>query len=116
MSAAHRVAIPLVMLLALGCGAFHEVQEVDTLYFGIVSDEEWRAFVDEVITPRFPGFTEIRAEGHWKGQREPTRIVQIIHPPRPTHDRHINEIIATYKQRFNQESVLLVRSRALAIF
>ena len=118
----NRVAISLALLLTFSCVALHEVQEIDTLYFGmnepggVVTDEEWAAFVAEVIQPRFDGFTEWRAEGRWKGEKEGTRIVQIVHPPRPSHDRAINEIIAAYKQRFRQEAVLLVRTRGLAIF
>ncbi|HXG58449.1 MAG TPA: DUF3574 domain-containing protein [Thermoanaerobaculia bacterium] len=118
-----RAAISLALLLTVSCAAFHEVQEIDTLYFGmnepaggVVTDDEWAAFVAEVITPRFDGFTEWRAEGRWKGEKEGTRIVQIVHPPRPSHDRAIHEIIAAYKQRFRQEAVLLVRTRGLAVF
>src|SRR5438093_13284508 len=48
----------------------------DVLYFGrnrpdggSVSDVEWQAFLDEVVTPRFPaGLTVVEAMGPWKGQ------------------------------------------------
>lgn len=114
-----RSAVVLVFFLA-ACGTLVEVQERDTLYFGtarpngVVSAAEWRAFVDEVITPRFPGFTEWAAEGHWKSDREATHVVEIIHPDRRANDEKVREIIAEYKRRFAQEAVLLVRGRALA--
>ena len=109
------------MLLFVACGVtLVEVQDRDTLYFGtarpngVVSEAEWRAFVDEVITPRFPGFTEWPAEGHWKTEREATHVVEILHLDRRENNAKVGEIIAEYKRRFHQESVLLVRDRALA--
>jgi len=34
-----------------------------------VSDAEWRAFLDEAVTPLFPaGLTVVEATGQWKGQ------------------------------------------------
>jgi len=115
-------AIALALLFA-ACGSFElrEVQNADTLYFGtnkpggVVSDAEWRAFVDEVITPRFPGFTEWVADGHWKREHEMTHVVQIVHPPRWSHDEAVHEIIATYKARFHQEAVLWVRGRVMIL-
>ena len=99
-----------------------EVQRCDTLYFGtaipgsaaVVSDAEWRAFVSEVITPRFPGFTEWNAEGHWKSEHEATHIVQIVHTSRFENERFVQEIIDAYKSRFHQEAVYWVRSDVLA--
>jgi hypothetical protein len=112
-------ALALIVLIA-ACAHLVEVQDRDTLYFGtarpngVVSEIEWRTFVDEVITPRFPGFTEWSAEGHWKSDREATHVVEIIHPDRRANDEKVHEIIAEYKRRFRQEAVLLVRDRALA--
>lgn len=101
-----------VVLLFVACAS---TQEIDTLYFGtnkpagVVTDREWRTFVNEVITPRFTGFTEWTATGHWRGEEEKTHVVQIAQPDRDRIVRIINE----YKLRFAQESVLWVRSRAL---
>ncbi|HET7712869.1 MAG TPA: DUF3574 domain-containing protein [Thermoanaerobaculia bacterium] len=108
------------VLLLVACVSFQEVQVVETLYFGTarpggtVSEGEWRTFVEEVITPRFPGFTELNAVGHWKGEREGTYVLQLAYPPRAEHERKVDEIIAAYKSRFQQEAVLRVTSRALA--
>ena len=112
-------ALALIVFLT-ACGHLVEVQDRDTLYFGtnrpngVISEVEWRNFVDQVITPRFPGFTEWDAQGHWKSEREFTHVVEIIHPDRSGNNAKIGEIIAEYKRRFQQEAVLLVRDRALA--
>ncbi|HEY2321478.1 MAG TPA: DUF3574 domain-containing protein [Thermoanaerobaculia bacterium] len=114
-----RSALVLVFVL-VACGHLVEVQDRDTLYFGtnrpngVISAVEWKTFVDQVITPRFPGFTEWDAQGHWKSDREFTHVVEIIHPDRTANDAKICEIIEEYKRRFQQEAVLLVRDRALA--
>jgi hypothetical protein len=116
-------ALVLCLLLMTACSSMQlvEVQQSDMLFFGTgraggapVSDEEWRVFVDEVISPRFPGFTDWMAEGHWKTERERTHIVQILHKRRGGEERKVAEIIAEYKRRFRQESVLWVRTEALA--
>jgi hypothetical protein len=96
-----------------------EVQDVDTLYFGtsrpggVVSDAEWKTFVDEVITPAYPGFTDWKAVGHWHGAEESTHIVQIAHLSRRGNDERIIRIINDYKRRFQQESVLWIRTPGL---
>lgn len=115
-----RLSAAAFVVFFVACSSLVEVQDRDTLYFGtvrpngVVSEVEWRAFVNDVITPRFDGFTEWPADGHWKGEHEATHVVEIIHPARRELDRKISEIIAEYKRRFAQEAVLLVRDRVLA--
>lgn len=81
---------------------------------GVVSDEEWNAFVADFVTPRYPqGLTIWRADGQWREKdgtlaREPVMIIEILHPISLEHDRAINEIAAEYKRRFHQEAVLRV--------
>lgn len=116
-----RRALPLLFVLAValsgGCTSFtvYERQECDTLYFGTqipaggsVSEAQWEQFLREEVTPRFPGFTHWEAHGEWKGTREETHVLQIIHPAGRTGD--VAAIAAAYKKRFAQESVLQVRS------
>ena len=58
------------------CEAGDTAMVRDVVYFGrnrpdggTVSDAEWEAYLDSVVTPRFPaGFTVLEAEGHWRGQ------------------------------------------------
>lgn len=81
---------------------------------GEVSEEEWRAFVRDEVTPRFPeGLTIWRAEGQWRGAdgaivREPVLIIEIVHPPELRIDRDIFQIAEAYKTRFKQEAVMRV--------
>lgn len=95
----------------------------DELYFGmrkrdaaLVTEAEWQAFVDSVVTPRFPpGLTVLSGAGQYqpKGQplvREPTRVLILIHPGGADAERHIREIAAIYCRRFDQESVMRVTS------
>ncbi len=96
-----------------------EVQDVDTLYFGTartggaVTDAEWKTFVDEIITPAYPGFTEWNATGHWRGAEEKTHVVQIAHLSRRRNDEQVLRIIKEYKRRFQQDSVFWIRGRGL---
>jgi hypothetical protein len=59
---------------ATPCESGDETLERTVLYFGrnvpggdTVRDEDWRRFVDSVVTPRFPkGLTVTDAAGHWR--------------------------------------------------
>jgi hypothetical protein len=90
------------------------------LYFGAskpgggeVSDAEFTAFSDKVITPAFPdGFTELTGRGQWRGSdgvitREKSRVIVVVYPfgDRDA-NREIEEIRTAYKTAFAQESVL----------
>jgi hypothetical protein len=81
---------------------------------GVVTDDEWSAFVRDVVTPRFPdGFTVWRADGQWREQdgtlaREPVMIIEILHPLSRELDRKIGEIADEYRHRFRQEAVMRV--------
>lgn len=102
----------------------------ERLYFGRnisdtlgVTDSAWAVFLREVVSSRLPsGFTFWAAEGAWRapnGQsvREPTFVLEVVHPaPSAATDSAIVAIIAEYKQRFNQKSVLRVRTPGRASF
>ena len=83
---------------------------------GDVTQMQWRAFVAESVTPRFPGgFTELQAHGHWRDDRgviteEGTRIVEIVHDGEPLSRERVREIAAAYKHRFAQQSVLITQA------
>lgn len=111
--------ISIILALALsGCAAQPTLQRTE-LFFGLnragheaISDREWRQFVDEVVTPRFPsGLTILDARGQWRGssgaiESEPSRVMILLHAPSREEDRKIEEIRALYKQRFDQEAVM----------
>jgi uncharacterized protein DUF3574 len=116
-----RAAIALLFVLASCAGTrfqLFEVQESDKLYFGTnrpggtVSDAEWRDFVDQVIVPSFPGFTELEGTGYWKGEREKSHIIIVTHPRSGEDNGKIHHIIDEYKKRFMQEAVFWEKSDA----
>jgi hypothetical protein len=101
----------------------------DELYFGLsrsggkmVSELEWQLFLNRVITPRFQsGLTVMDAYGQYlntsgKLTREKTKLVILIYENSPTKNSQIEEVIASYKQTFQQESVLRVTSTIKASF
>jgi len=130
-------AAALLLLLATGCAGgpaleispgSHAVVRSE-LVFGrfkpdgsVVTDAEWRSFVEEQITPRFPdGFTVLDVLGQYRGrdgrlQVEPSKILLIIHGPEARPRAAIQEIRDAYRRLFQQESVLLIESPARAGF
>jgi len=89
---------------------------------GPIPDAEWEVFLAEVVTPRFPdGLTVLQARGQWRGasarvEREASRVVEIVHGAAPEADERINQIVAIYKARYRQESVMVVRTGVDACF
>lgn len=101
----------------------------DELYFGLtkpggetISESEWQDFVGAVITPRFrEGLTVLNGSGQFLNSsgvliRENSKIVILIYESSPEKERAINQIIETYKQRFQQESVLRATSEVRVSF
>ena len=96
----------------------------ERLYFGRnvgdtlgVTDSAWAVFVRDVVGARLDGFTVYTAAGSWKGTREPTFVLEILHAERSAStDSAIVAIISEYKRRFNQESVLRVVTHGRASF
>jgi hypothetical protein len=121
----------LAVLLA-GCSAVREpacapgeqrsVSEL--LYFGtarqtgVVSAEEWSDFLRSVVTPRFPqGLSAWPAAGQWQSvdgslTRENSFVLNLVHPESEAAERAVQDVVAEYKSRFQQEAVLRVKSHA----
>src|SRR5690606_1047885 len=118
----------LVAVLLAGCttgGAWLRSE----LYFGLqmpdgshVTEQEWTAFVDEVVTPRFPdGLTILDSTGQWRNAsggivREPGKVIVIFHSRDPALEARLDEIRRLYRERFRQESVLKATAPAHAEF
>jgi hypothetical protein len=88
-----------------------------------VTDDEFRAFLDEIITPRFPnGLTVLSGSGQFRGSsgiimREGAIYVILLYPAGPKQNRvYIEEIRESYKKTFAQESVLRVDSESCVYF
>jgi len=87
---------------------------------GEVTDAEWGAFLNEVVTSRFPdGLSVFDSAGQY---REPTgrivrerskRLVVIVFDA-PAHKAKVVEIVEAYKQRFGQYSVFRVEQPVCA--
>jgi hypothetical protein len=81
---------------------------------GEVSEEEWRAFLETEVTPRFPdGLTVLAAYGQWRSRsgevaREPSRVLVIWYRREVDNETAIEAIRAAYKTQFGQESVMRV--------
>lgn len=101
---------------------------VSRLYFGqmtptgVVTEAQWRAFLVESVTPRFPsGFTELQARGRWRDGRgtivdEATRIVEIAHDGASVSNARVRVVAADYKSRFVQQSVLITQFASFQCF
>ena len=100
----------------------------DSLYFGTikpsgtVTQEEWAEFLRDTVTPRFPqGLTVWPAAGQWRGAdgalvREASHVLVLIHPDDAASESAVREIVAAYKQRFEQEAVLRVTAQVCPSF
>lgn len=93
------------------------------LYFGSerpnkpeVSDVEFKQFLDEVVTPRFPdGLTVLKGFGQFRESngmivQESSFVLIVLYPKDSLRESSakIEEIRALYLKRFEQESVLRV--------
>ncbi len=79
-----------------------------------LGEDEWRRFVDEEVTPRFPeGLTELSGHGQWRRPdgviaHEPSRVLLIWYMPGTDRGRDIEAVRERYKTRFKQLSVMRV--------
>ncbi len=111
-------AAVLIAIALAGCGSPFVRSE---LYFGLsraagpeVTPAQWQAFVDEVITPKFPeGLTVLDGNGQWLMHdgslaKEKSKVVVLVHPSTNEESRKLDEIRDEFKKRFSQEAVLEV--------
>ena len=83
---------------------------------GVVTDEEFFAFLDAVITPRFPdGLTLLKGDGQFRGEdgviiKEDSFVLILLYPLEDfrVSTRRIDVIRERYKDKFQQQSVLRV--------
>ncbi len=127
----------LVLLMLSGCASLGapacpaglESMRTAQLFFGRniggkpgVSEADFRAFVDQELTPRFPvGLTVLDGGGQWKGDenrliREASKVVVLVLPQNADSSRKLNEAREAYIRRFRQDSVLLVTQQACVDF
>lgn len=88
-----------------------------------VSDVQFRRFVDEELTPRFPdGLTVVDATGQYRDAasdhivREPSKVVLIALPEAPDARARLDAAAEAYKRRFRQQSVGVIVRQACVSF
>ena len=109
--------------IVMECGGASAPQLRTTLYFGLmrakgaISELEWQIFLRDEVTPRFPeGFTAWEAEGQWRNpagtiDHEQSKVLLLVHADTVEAKRAVQEVIATYRRLFEQQSVLWESSR-----
>ena len=110
--------------LSCGGGGRRAVQEL--VYFGTntssgsVTPEDWTRFLSEAVTPRFPeGLSVWQASGQWRAAsgvmvNEPTYILSLIHSDGAATNKAMEDILSSYKTRFQQDAVLRVTASVCA--
>ena len=122
-------AVPALGAKPEPCPAGTEPFAEYSLFFGrsqgnveVVSEEAWRAFLADEVTPRFPdGLTVLDAAGQWREGsgaivRERTKLLLVLAPPGAEAMQRTDEIAEAYKQAFGQSSVLRVVTEACVSF
>jgi len=107
----------------LQCNPTSAPQLRTTLYFGLarpkgsVSELEWQIFLRDEVTARFPeGLTVWEAAGQWRRpdgvvDQERSKVLLLVHADTPTARSAVQTVIAAYRKRFEQESVLWETAR-----
>ena len=109
--------------VVMECGDAAAPRMKTTLYFGLsrekgaISELEWQIFLRDEVTRRFPdGLTAWDAEGQWRTpagaiDHERSKVLLLVHPDTADARRGVQEVIATYRKMFQQQSVLWEGSR-----
>jgi hypothetical protein len=132
-----RVALTLVFVCSLAacagrapvCPAGQQSIRTAQLFFGRndlaasrIDDAEFRRFVDQELSPRFPdGLTMLDGGRQWAGAenqriRESAKVVLIVLPGRGDARARIAAVRAAYKARYHQDPALVVSEPACASF
>lgn len=104
--------------------------QVYQLYFGrnietggFVSDADWKAFQETVITPNMPdGYTILDADGAWAaahGHRtvtDPTKVAIVAMPTGPRGLAAVARVRLEYQHRFSQDLVGMIVQPGCALF
>lgn len=119
----------LVLLCSIGLASCASYQRTD-LYFGRdipgggqVTEEQWKAFSDSVISRYFPeGYTEWNATGRWQDTEnknivtEPTKVATFYGKADKKRNAALDSISQQYLRRFSQQSVLRADSKCKVTF
>ena len=111
------------------CAPGQERLRTAQLFFGrnvdgrpAVSEAQFRKFVDDEVTPRFPdGLTVMDGGGQWRGDenkliREASKVVLIILPKARDAQQRVEAVRAAYKRWFERDQVLLITQASCVSF
>ena len=128
--------LPLLGLLAAcatppACPPGTQDATVAEAYFGRsvtgraeVSEEEWRAFLSDTVTPAFPdGLTALDGRGQWRNRegrilQEESKVLVLVLPGQDAAAARarLRPVEEEWKRRFRQQSVLTVHRQACVAF
>jgi len=109
--------------VVMDCGVSSTPQIRTTLYFGLarpkgaVSELEWQIFLRDEVTKRFPdGLTVWEADGQWRTpggtiDHERSKVLILVHADSAPARQAVQDVIASYRRVFEQQSVLWESSR-----
>jgi hypothetical protein len=91
---------------------------------GVVAEADWQDFLDRVATPAFPdGLTVLPAAGQWREAsgtllREEARVLRVVLPGVGAAEARarLAPVAQSYRERFWQDSVLVVQQPVCAAF
>lgn len=87
-----------------------------------ITEAEFRGFVDEFVTPRFPdGLTLLSGDGQFKDStgatiKEKSKLLVLLYPFSKHSSRLVEAIRDDYKTMFQQESVLRIDEQSCVSF
>jgi hypothetical protein len=109
--------------VVMDCGGTSAPQIRTTLYFGLarpkgaVTELEWQLFLRDEVTKRFPdGLTVWEADGQWRTpfgtiDNERSKVLLLVHPDSTRARQSVQEVIGSYRLKFEQQSVLWESAR-----
>lgn len=128
------LALPLLLVACATtppCPTGMQAATVAEGYFGRntggaegVDDAAWARFMNEVVTPAFPdGLTVLDGAGQWRGRagvvaRERSKVLVLALPGADASaaTARLAPVIAAYRARFGQESVMVTTTGACLAF
>ncbi|UTW58383.1 DUF3574 domain-containing protein [Kordiimonas sp. SCSIO 12603] len=109
-----KILLVLMLLSAVSSSAFSKDFEYK-IYFGLskpdggaVSLAEWQAYEAE-FAKAFIGFNVAETVGYYKGAKERSRLITLIMDD--CREAKLDETLKRYVVRFDQESVLVVKTK-----
>ncbi|MFM9851029.1 MAG: DUF3574 domain-containing protein [Hyphomicrobiaceae bacterium] len=120
---------PLAVTPSRACNPPSQIMSRLELLFGMkkqdgidVAEDEWRAFLDAEVTPRFPdGLTVLTGYGQWRATSgrvvsETSRVLLIWLKPSVGNNDKIEAIRMAWKSQYKQESVMRVDDTSCVSF